>query len=221
MMNFKQLASFMTGGKYNGIPITKHVILRKRENLTNHFKETFKVIDLLDREKEKMYNTPSYQEQIDIYEKYLDRANNEEDYDYINNKLKELKKLQKFNKSVGILRVPKDKIDIIVNNYHLEDKEALKLQSELNKKINDVTKDINVLIEQKENLLEEWREVIKIRDTAKVVEHLVSEAKENNGLIRLTSERNGTQGITMYNVTRGNFNPYRYYTETKKVKIDE
>lgn len=220
-MDFKQLASFMTGGKYNGIPITKRVILRKKENLTNHFKETFKVVDLLDREKEKMYNTPSYQEQIDIYEKYLDKANNEEDYDYINNKLKELKKLQKFNKSVGILRVPKDKIDIIVNNYHLEDKEALKLQSELNQQIDDVTKDINVLIEQKENLLEEWREVIKIRDTAKCVDHMMAEAKENNGLIHLTSERGGTQGITMYNLTRENFNPYRYYTETKKVKIDE
>lgn len=220
-MNIKNMIDNLKTEKYEGIPIKKTIITKRKESISDFFTETFKVLDLLDREREKRKYTLDYKDQIEIYERYQKKSNNEDDDIYIENQLKELKKKIRYEGYVTNIRIPEDKIEIMLNNYFIEDRIAKQKESEVRKNMEEIENEINDLIRMKSLVEDELNEIVLCRDSARSILSIMNQAKENDGLLRLTTSRGGTQAITGYELLRNSYKPYRYYNEKKKVKVNE
>ncbi|WP_117945936.1 hypothetical protein [Macrococcoides goetzii] len=219
-MDFKGMFQRFATKGYKGIPVTKENIITKKEKATEHFEETFKVLDFLDREKIKRKYTMNYEDQIEVFEKHKHQVKTEAELDFIEDNIKKLKRKVRFNGNVTDILIPDDKIEIIINNYKIEDKKVEKVQLSKRKEIQKVNSEIQKLVELKEKLSKEERELEIIRNTASVVNEVMKLAKSKDGVLHLTSPR-GTQAFTSFEVLRGSYKPYKYYNKSLKVDINE
>ncbi len=189
LKEFTERMSQLGGKKLFGVKVVTETNNEKRVPIHPFFKETFKVMDMLEREKERRLYEPSYEERLKMLQKYEGSIQSEEELEEYENEERRIKRLIRLGHSPMRITIPEDKYEVILDNYETENKEATAHQESLLEEKRKVDAEVEELLMKQANLNQEINTNRKLIGKAKVLKETLEHEGRSFDVGTTASER--------------------------------
>lgn len=201
LKEFTERMSQLGGKKLFGIKVITETNKEERMPIYPFFKETFKVMELLERERERREYEPSYEDRLKILQKYEGTIQSEEELEEYENEERRIKRLIRLGHSPMRITIPKDKYEIILDNYETENKEATAHQESLLEEKRKVDSKIEELLLKQSNLNQEIETNFKLIGKAKMLKKFLEHKGRSFCIGRTVDERLSRHPQTYYELS--------------------
>ncbi|MHC0551405.1 zinc ribbon domain-containing protein [Salinicoccus sp. CNSTN-B1] len=203
-----------------GSALNRKTVIDKKELKLPYFEETFKVMLHLDQEEQRLSNEMSYTEEIEMYEKALEKVKTEDEYDHIEKNINRLKRSLKLNTNKISVTIPAEKVQVILDNHQVEKAKAEARSKQLIQDRNSIQSQVEELRRKEKEIEKEISKISKLIRQADVLPEFIK--SEGNTVLLSYNKEQKTAVQPLYktllylenwHTTDGN--PYKTIKEVK------